>query len=87
MTGLSHALRETTQVIELLREMKELGYDVMGGAAKMHCKVFEDSTGAIQIARHHKYRPSTKHRNNRQWPFRSYVDEETVTIHTNEANE
>jgi Reverse transcriptase (RNA-dependent DNA polymerase) len=79
ITGLSYALRETIPIIRLLEEMEELGYPVSGGT-KVHCEVFEDNSGAIEIARKHKYRPRTKHLNNRLWHFRTYVDRGVITI-------
>jgi hypothetical protein len=81
VTGLSYALRETIPIISLLEEMKELGYPVSSAAAEIHCQVFEDNSGAIEIARKHKYRPRTKHLNNRLWHFRTYIDRGVITIH------
>ena len=47
----------------------------------MHCKAFEDNSGALEIARVHKYRPRTKHLNVKLHHFRSYVDRQEVSIH------
>ena len=80
-TGLSYALREAIPIIELLKEMKREGFDVTDSQADIHCKVFEDNSGAVEIAREHKYRPRTKHLNNKLHHFRSYVDNGEVTIH------
>ena len=49
--------------MELLKEMKRLGFEVGSHQAKIKCKVFEDNSGAIEIARIKKYRPRTKHLN------------------------
>jgi hypothetical protein len=80
VTGLSHALREAIPIIELLREMKSKGFDVNTAEPAIHCEVFEDNSGAIEIARHHKYRPRTKHLNVRLWHFRTYVDRGIISI-------
>ena len=40
-TGLSYALREAIPLMQLLEEMKELGFPVTEPKAKVHCKVFE----------------------------------------------
>ena len=48
---------------------------------KIHCKVFEDNAGAIEIAKEDKYRPRTKHLSCRLHHFRSYVDSGEVSIH------
>ena len=56
-TGLSYALRDAILIIEVLKEMKELGYPIVDAEAKIHCKVFEDNSGAVEVAREAKYRP------------------------------
>ena len=67
--------------MNLLNQMKEKGIAVSTNAAKVRCRVFEDNTGALEIAREEKYRPRTKHLNIRLHHFRSYVDSGDVTIH------
>ena len=81
ITGLSYALREAIPVIELLKEMKARGYPVESRTPQIHCKVFEDNAGAVEIASFPKSRPRTKHINNRIFHFRSYVDSGDITIH------
>ena len=62
--------------------MKERGFDVTGTKAKVHCKVFEDNSGALEMAKTHKFRPRTKHLNVKLHHFRRYVDEtKEITIH------
>ena len=73
-TGLSYALRDAIPLMSLLNEMKKKGIEVSTTAAKVKCKVFEDNTGALEIAKEKKYRPRTKHLNIRLHHFRSYVD-------------
>ena len=80
-TGLSYALRDAIPIMNLLSEMKQRGFPIRSSKAKVHCKVFEDNTGALEIAKIHKYRPRTKHLNNRLHHFRSYVDNQQITIH------
>ena len=48
--GLSYALRDAIPVMELLKEMKEKGFAIAHTVAQMHCKVFEDNSGAVEIA-------------------------------------
>jgi hypothetical protein len=43
--------------------------------------VFEDNSGAIEIARIKKFRPRTKFLNNRLFHFRTYVDRGMISIH------
>ena len=62
--------------------MKREGFHVAGTKAKIHCKVFEDNLGALEMAKVHKFRPRTKHLNAKLHHFRRYVDEtKEVTIH------
>jgi len=81
ITGLSYALRETIPIMNLLQEMESKGYPVNGEQTSVHCKVFEDNQGAVEIAKTHKFRPRTKHLNNRLFHFRHYVDKGWITIH------
>ena len=81
INGLSYALREAIPIMELLKEMEQRGFDINPVIPKIHCKVFEDNTGAIEIAKVPKARPRTKHLNNRLFHFRSYVDSGEITIH------
>ena len=80
-TGLSYALREAIPIMEMLKEMKGYGFDVPSVHAKTHCRVFEDNSGALEIARFQKYRPRTKHLNVKLHHFRSYVDSNDISIH------
>ena len=72
-TGLSYALREAIPIMNLFQEMIDQGIPIETSHAKIHCKLFEDNSGALEIAKVHKYRPRTKHLNCRLHHFRSYV--------------
>lgn len=85
-TGLSYALREAIPIMKLFQEMIDRGIPIESAEAKVHCKVFEDNTGALEIARIHKYRPRTKHLNNRLHHFRSYINN-GITIHKIDTKE
>ena len=80
-TGLSYALRDAIQTMELLKEMKKLGFPIRSTVPKMHCKVFEDNSGALEMATTHKYRPRTKHLNVKLHHFRDYVTRKEISIH------
>jgi hypothetical protein len=83
ITGFSYALRETIPIIELLKEIQSHGHRDTPSyySTKVHCKVFEDNSGAIEIAKFPKYQPRTKHLNIRLFHFRGYVDRSEITIH------
>jgi len=71
----------------LLEEMKEQGIEVGDPKAHIKCEVFEDNSGALEIARNPKYRPRTKHLNCKLHHFRSYVESKRIKIskiHTTE---
>jgi hypothetical protein len=66
--------------MNLFGEMIDMGLPVKTSTAEVHCRVFEDNTGALEIANVAKYRPRTKHLNVRLHHFRSYVDNGSITI-------
>ena len=72
-TGLSYALREAIPIMQTLREMKSMGFPIGATNSNVYCTVFEDNSGAIEMANHHKYRPRTKHLNVKLHHFRDYV--------------
>jgi hypothetical protein len=80
-TGLSYALREVIPIMELIKEMKKKHFPIGQTTPKVHCKVFEDNSGALEMAQVHKYRPRTKHLNVKLHHFRDYVARKEITIH------
>ncbi|KAI2497322.1 hypothetical protein MHU86_17195 [Fragilaria crotonensis] len=54
-TGLSFALRDAIPIMELIKEMKGMGYPIESLQAQVHCQVFEDNSGALEMAKLHKY--------------------------------
>ena len=79
--GLSTALRETIPLMELLRELKQQGIPVGTTKPKVFCRVFEDNSGALEIASVPKMRPRTKTINIKYHHFRQYVDRGEIEIH------
>ena len=86
-TGLSYALRDAIPIMELLKEMKQMDYPVESSQAQVHCRVFEDNSGALEMAKVHKYRPRTKHLNVRLHHFRDYVERQEISIHSINTND
>ena len=72
-TGLSYALREAIPLIEIAKEIGSEGFKISTEVPKVHCKVFEDNTGAIELARLPKVRQRTKHINVRLYHFSDVV--------------
>lgn len=79
-TGLSYALREVIPIIELMKELRKGGFDVNDAVPVVKCKVFEDNSGALEIAMNHKYRPRTKHMNNKLHHFRDYISRKEIEV-------
>jgi len=79
-TGLSYALRETIPIMELVKEIHERGFINEYIPPTILTKVFEDNSGALEMARTHKYRPRTKHLNVKLHHFRHYVDKGEIQI-------
>ena len=79
--ALSQAMREVLPIVWLLQEAKEIGLPVLTDKPKVHCKVFEDNEGAIEIANVPKMRPRTKHLNIKYHHFREEVKKGTISIY------
>ena len=72
--AISTAMREVIPLMALLKEMSEKQFIPHNNQADIHCQIFEDNSGAIEIAQTTKYRPRTKHINTQYHHFRYYVD-------------
>jgi hypothetical protein len=79
--SLSTALRQTIPIMELAKEMKNKGFNIGSTVPRVHCEVFEDNSGALEIATIHKTRPRTKHMNVQMHHFRHHVDTGEISIH------
>ncbi len=80
-TGLSYALRDAIPIMELLKELKKKEFPVRSTIPNGHGKVFEDNSGALEMATVHKSRPRTKHLNVKLHHFRDYVTRKEISIH------
>ena len=79
--GLSCALQEAIPIMHLLHEMASHKLIPRSNPPRIHCKIFEDNIGALEMAREHKYRPRTEHMHIKYHHFRSYVDSKQISIH------
>jgi hypothetical protein len=78
--ALSQSLRETIPLMQLLEEFKEKGFPVVSTKPRVHCKAFEDNSGALELARLPKLRPRTKHINVVYHHFRDFVHKGLIEI-------
>jgi hypothetical protein len=60
---MSQALRDVIPIMGLLQEMWEQEFKVLCTKPYVYCKVFEDNSGALELARLYKLCPRTKHIN------------------------
>jgi hypothetical protein len=79
--ALSQSMREVLPIMWLLEEVQDRGIEVNGKVCQVHCNVFEDNEGAIEIAKVPKMRPRTKHLNIKYHHFREEVKKGTVSVH------
>ena len=80
--ALSTALRDVIPLMELHQELCTHGFNFTAIQLTIHCKVFEDNSGALEIATVHKMRPRTKHINTQYHHFRQYVEQGHIAIIT-----
>jgi hypothetical protein len=78
--SLSSATRKIIPVMGLLQEMIALNFDVGIGVPTICCQVFEDNSGALELASNDKFRPQTKHINIQYHHFRSFVNDGSIKI-------
>jgi len=67
-------------LISLVKELRDKGVPIALCQPKIHCQVFEDNNGALELARTPKYRPCTKHINIKYWHFIEYVTQHNIEI-------
>ena len=79
--GISYSLRDAIPIMETLDEMKEKKFPITNSNGKVKCSLFEDNSGALEMAKVHKYRPRTKHINAKYHHFRDFVTNGRITLH------
>jgi hypothetical protein len=78
--AISEAFRTLLPLMDLLEEAVKMGVPVELGAPVIHCKTFEDNSGALQLARLPKMRPRTRHINVKYHHFGEAVAQGRITI-------
>jgi hypothetical protein len=66
--------------MNLLQKMREQDFQVICIEPRVYCKVFEDNSGALELARLPKLRPWNKHINVCYHHFREHVRKELINI-------
>ena len=78
--ALSTSLREVIPLMGILKEARENGLQITDIPPKVHCTVFEDNSGALELARQPKMRPRTKHINQSFHHFREHVERKDIIV-------
>ena len=86
--SLSSALRETIPMMRLIREFKDKfnGENIVS-TPTIRCTLFEDNSGALELASTPKMRPRTRHINIKYHHFREYVRRKIIMIQSVRTNE
>ena len=77
--ALSMSLTKVIPLMGLLKEIKQQGFEVQIDPPSVHCKYFEDNSGALELARLPKIRPRTKHINQSYHFFCEAVERNEVS--------
>ena len=80
MIALSPATRENIFLLRLMANASEHGIDLNMSNAKLHCRVLEDNTGTIAIAKEPRVRPRTKHICIKMWHFLDFLKTGLMSI-------
>ena len=78
--ALSQATREVIHLMSIIDEAIRFGVPIRDKTAKVKCTVFEDNTGAVEIAKIPRIRPRTKHINVKYWHFIKWVESARIII-------
>jgi hypothetical protein len=82
--AMSTATRKVLPLMKLIQEMQRQGCGLKAAMPHLHCCVFEDNSGAVELAtsvKNPKMRPRTWHINTKYYHFRDKVQDGTISIH------
>jgi hypothetical protein len=78
--AMSQALRDIIPIMGLLQEIREQDFKTLCPKPYVYCKVFEDNSGALELARLPKLSPRTKHINVCYHHFCGHVQKGLIKI-------
>ena len=76
----SEALRAIIPIMDLLDEARSHGLMVAAPQTKILCKLFCDTSGAVELIRLPKIHPRTKHINSKLHHFREHVASGRISV-------
>jgi hypothetical protein len=80
--SLSESLRDAIPMMQLVKEIQDRGFKVPTSTPVIHCQLFEDNSGALELAKVPKMRSRTKHMNLKYHHFRDFVARGClITVH------
>jgi hypothetical protein len=85
--AMSQALCDVIPIMNLLQEMREQDFKVICTEPYDYCKVFEDNSGALELARLPKLHPRTKHINVCYHHFCKHVCKGLIKIFPNDTKD
>lgn len=77
--ALSQAMRDVIPLMDQISEMDKI-FETSSPKVRLHCTLFEDNNGALELAMKPRYRPRTKHIAIKYHHFREHVTKGLVTI-------
>ena len=84
--ALSQSLRDAIPLMELLKELRMV-IDKSDDLPEIHCSIFEDNLGCVDLVKTPRMRPRTKHIALKYHHFREHVRKKLLTIHYIETKE
>jgi hypothetical protein len=84
--SLSESLCDAIPMMQLVKEIQDRGFEVPTSMPVIHCQLFEDNSGALELARVPKMRSRTKHMNLKYHHFRDFVAHGLITVHPINTN-
>jgi hypothetical protein len=78
---LSTTMYEVILLLHLLKEVQEQGLPINLKGSTSHCEIFEDTSGALEMARVPKMHPQTKHINLKYNYFLEHISSGILSLH------
>jgi hypothetical protein len=85
--ALSTAMREVIPLLNLMKEAQGQGLPINVTQSNVHCKIFKDNSGALEMAKSSKMRPRTKHINIKYHHFLEHISSGLLSLHAVPSNE
>jgi len=78
--ALSKGMWLVIPLMHLLKKFPSRSIDMALCKPAVHCQVFENNDGVLELAKVQQFQPRTKHINIKYWHFREYVENKMVNI-------